>query len=161
MLELHPLLGEQAIATLREDTEENPAEGKYKDISFLSGETGFDKNVLARLVMAHKLAQQAIQPEFWFALLGGSVYQYTETQNLDQQFEAILDSLASLDAIAVRKALIRSFNQNEIAAAFQESSDRWVEAFLQFVAKRTVSESARPTFVKLAIVDAGVEDAAR
>jgi hypothetical protein len=89
MLALTPLLGEQAITNLREDIEEKPEEGKYKDLTFLSGETGFAKNVLARLVMAHKLSQQAIQAEFWFALLGGSVFQYTETQDLDDQLTTL------------------------------------------------------------------------
>lgn len=48
LLELRPLLGEQAIGDLREDTQENLAEGQYKDITFLAGETGFDKATLAR-----------------------------------------------------------------------------------------------------------------
>ena len=120
---------------LKLDAEENPEEGKYRDLTFLSGETGFAKNILARFVMAQKLAQQAIQPEFWFALLGGSVFQYTETQNLDEQLAAILTILPSLDATAARKALIRSFNQKEISAAFQKNVDSWVEAFLQFMNK--------------------------
>jgi hypothetical protein len=159
ILAVTPLLGEQAITSLREDTEEKPEEGKYKDLTFLSGETGYAKNLLARLAMAHRLAQQAIQPEFWFALLGGSVFQYSETQNLDQQLATILAILPSLDATAVRKALTRSFNQKEIPAAFQENVDRWVEAFLQFIASLTVSQPDRPTFVKLALEDAGIQDA--
>jgi hypothetical protein len=158
MLALTPLLGEQTITSLREDTEEKPEEGKYKDLTFLSGETGYAKNILARLVMAHKLAQQAIQPEFWFALLGGSVFQYTETQTLDRQLAGILAILPSLDATAVRKALTRSFNQKEIPAAFQENVNSWVEAFLQFSASLTVSQPDRPTFVKLALEDAGIQD---
>ena len=108
MLALPPILGEQAITSFREDLEEKPESGKYRDLSFLSGETGFAKNVLARFVMAQKLAQQAIEPEFWFALLSGAVFQDTETQNLDEQLAAILAILPSLDATAARKALTRS-----------------------------------------------------
>ena len=157
MLELRPLLGEPAIADLREDAKENLAEGQYKDITFLAGETGFDKVVLARLVIAHKLAQQSIQPEFWFALLGSSIYQYNETQTLDEQLAAILEALPSLDALSVNKALSRSFNQNEIPDRFKENMAGWVEAFLQFIAKRVVSDSAQSGFVKLSLVDAGIE----
>ena len=62
-----------------------------------------------------------IQPEFWFALLGGSFYQFTENQSLKEQVAAILDALPSLDAAAVRKSLIRSFNQKEIPEAFREN----------------------------------------
>lgn len=154
---LRPILREQAITNLREDAEEKPAEGKYRDITFLAGETGFEKDILARLVMAHKLSQQAIQPEFWFALLGGSFYQYTETQNLDQQFATILDSLPSLDATAVHKALTRSFNQKETPEILRENMASWIEAFLQFIANQTVGESARPSFVKSALADAGIQ----
>jgi len=157
LLELRPLLREQAIGDLREDANENLAEGQYKDITFLSGETGFDKTTLARLVIAHKLAQQAIQPEFWFALLGGSIYQYNEAQTLDQQFAAILEALPSLDASAVNKSLSRSFNQNEIPASLKENVAGWVEAFLQFIAKQAVSDSPQSSFVKLSLVDAGIE----
>ena len=157
ILDLRPFLREQAIADLREDANENLAEGQYKDITFLAGETGFDKTTLARLVIAHKLAQQAIQPEFWFALLGGSIYQYGETQTLDQQLAAILEALPSLDAVAVNKALSRSFNQNEISDRFKENVAGWVEAFLQFVAQRMVGEAASSGFVKSVLVEAGIE----
>lgn len=159
VLELRPLLGDQAITDLREDLEEKPEEGKYRDITFLSGETGFEKNVLARLVVAHKLAQQAIQPEFWFALLGGSFFQFVENRSLDEQFAAVLDSLSSLDTAAVNKALTRSFNLKEIPEALQGNIANWVEAFLKFIASRAVSESAKPTFIKLVLNDAKIKDA--
>ncbi len=141
-----------------EDLEENQ---RHQDLSFLSGETGFEKEVLARFVMAHKLAEQGIRAEFWFALLGGSFYEYTEDQSLEEQLEVVLDALPSLDAAAVRKALIRGFNQKEIPEAFRENISGWVEAFLKLVASRTVSGSAEPTFVKSALDDAGIRDARR
>ena len=67
----------------------------------------------------------------------------------------------SLDAAAVRKSLVRGFNAKEIPAIFQANTDAWVEAFLQFVASRTVSESTEPTFVKSALEHAGITDARR
>ncbi len=149
---------ERALEPLRENlpVEQLQEDEHDQDVSFLAGETGIEKNDIARFVMAHKLAQQAIQPEFWFVLLGGSFYQFTEDQNLEQQLAAILDSLPSLDAAAVHKAFTRGFNQQEIPEAFRENVDSWVEAFLQFIASRRVSESERPTFVKSALVDAGI-----
>ncbi|WP_100902184.1 neuraminidase-like domain-containing protein [Nostoc flagelliforme] len=139
-----------------EELEENE---QHQDISFLAGETGFGKTDLARFVIAHKVAQQAIQPEFWFALLGGSFFQFVENQSLQEQLTTILNSLSSLDAATVRKAMTRSFNQKEIPEPLRESVSSWVEAFLQFIARRSVSESAEPTFVKLALTDAGIRDA--
>jgi hypothetical protein len=146
---LAPLLGDLKIEELEEDKE-------HQDLSFLSGETGFKKNVLARFVLAHRLAAQGIQAEFWFALLGGSFYEYSDSQSLSEQLAVILKDLPSLDAAAVRKSLIRSFNQNGISAAFQENADSWIEAFLKFVAGQLVSASVGPTFVKSALEHAGI-----
>lgn len=147
-----PLLDELKIEDLDEDK-------RHQDVTFLWGETGFDKNDIARFVMAHKLAIKGIQPESWFALLGGSFYQYNENQSLKEQLAVILDSLSSLDAAAVRKALNRSFNREEIPGTFREKIDDWLEAFLKFTASQSVRETDKPTFVKLALDHAGIKDA--
>lgn len=149
---LNPLLEGLQTAELEEDEQ-------HQDLSFLAGETGFEKSVLARFAIAHRLAQQAIQPEFWFALLVESFFQFAENQSLQEQTAAILDSLSSLDADAVRKKLTSSFNQQEIPEALQEKVAEWIAAFLDFVARLSVSETAAPTFIKLALEDANIKDA--
>ncbi|HEV8714044.1 MAG TPA: hypothetical protein VGX03_14615, partial [Candidatus Binatia bacterium] len=149
---LEPLLDGFTVAELEEDKE-------HQDLSFLAGETSFERQTLARFVLAHKLARHGIQAEFWFALLGGSFFQYANEQSLNEQLTAILDSLPSLDATAVRKELTRSFNQKEIAETFQEKASDWREAFLQFVARQSVSGATRPTFVKSALEHAGIRNA--
>jgi hypothetical protein len=151
---LAPLLGDLKVEELEEDKE-------HQDLSFLSGETGFEKHVLARFVLAHKLAGQGMRAEFWFVLLGGSFYEYAENQSLAEQLPTVLEALPALDAAAVRKSLVRGFNAQEIPAIFQANADAWVEAFLQFVASRIVSESAAPTFVKSALEHAGITEASR
>jgi hypothetical protein len=151
---LKPLLEGLRVEELEEDT-------AHQDLSFLSGETGFEKPTLARFVMAHTLVQQGLQAEFWFVLLGGSFYQFTENQSLKEQLATVLDALPSLDAAAVRKALTRGFNQKEISEAFQADVATWVEAFLQFIARQTVNASVKPTFVKLALDHARIQDAAK
>lgn len=152
---------ERALIPLLEGLRvEELEEGKqYQDLTFLSGETAFEKNVLARFALVHKLAENCIQPEFWFALLDGSFFQYNENKNLEEQLVAIIDSLPSLDAAAVRKKLTRAFNQKEIPEAFREKIDNWVDEFLKFVASRLVSGGPTPTFVKLALDHAGIEGA--
>jgi hypothetical protein len=80
---IEPLLGRLKVEALEEDKQ-------HQDLSFLSGETGFAKSVLARFVMAYKLAQPRLQPEFWFALLGGSFFEYTGDQSLKDQLADIL-----------------------------------------------------------------------
>ena len=67
-----------------EELEENK---QHRDVTFLSGETGFEMNSMARFVMAHKLGRIGIQAEFWFALLGGSFYEFTEEQSLEEQLK--------------------------------------------------------------------------
>ena len=146
------LLDGLKLNALEEDKE-------HQDLSFLSGETGLGQSVIARFVMAHKLAQQGLEPEFWFALLGGSFFEFAENQSLKEQLAAILDALPSLDAAAVRKALTRGFNQKEIPQSLPGKTADWIEAFLKFVATRSVSGSPRPTFVKLALEHAGIKDA--
>jgi len=69
--------------------------------------------------------------------------------------------LPSLDAAAVRKALNRGFNQKDIPDAFRENVADWVEGVLKLVASRPVSGAAGPTFVKLALEDAGIRAAKR
>ncbi|MGB7208383.1 MAG: neuraminidase-like domain-containing protein [Pyrinomonadaceae bacterium] len=150
--EIRPLLENLKVEKLEEDKE-------HQDLSFLAGETRFEKHVLARFVLAHKLAAQAIEPEFWFAVLSGSFYEYSEDQSLADQLSTIVDRLVSLDAGAVGRSLSRSFNQNEISRRFEDNAERWVAAFLKFIAARTVSGAGEPTFVKSALDDAGIKDA--
>ncbi len=150
---------ERELASLLEDLNVNELEEDehHQDLTFLSGEIGIEKSSLARFVLAHKLTKQGIQAEFWFVLLGGSFYQFTENQSLEEQLAGVLEALSSLDATAVRKALTRGFNQKEIPEDFRNNVDEWIEAFLKFVASRTVSGSAKPTFVKLALEHAGIK----
>ncbi len=154
-----PLLKSQGKGSHDLKVEELEEDKQHQDLSFLSGETGFEKKDLARFAMAHRLAQPSLQPEFWFALLGGSFFQFAENQSLTVQLAALLDSLPSLDAAALRKTLTRAFNRKEISEAFREKVVNWIEAFLKFVASRSVSGEGKPTFVKSALDDAGITSA--
>lgn len=151
-LVLEPLLEGLRVEELEEDQE-------HQDLSFLFGDTGFEKATLARFVLAHRLAQQGVRAEFWFVLLGSSFYQFSENQSLKEQFAAVLDALSSIDAAAVRKALARGFNQQEISEEFRDNVAGWIEAFLKLVARRSVSGSGEPTFVKAALEHANITGA--
>lgn len=72
---IEPLLGRVSVEELEENQE-------HQDLTFLSGETGFEKSVLARFVLAHRLARLGIEREFWFALLGGSFFEFAEKETL-------------------------------------------------------------------------------
>ncbi len=148
---LKPLLEGLAVAELEEDED-------HQDLTFLAGETGLEKEILARFVWAHGLARPELPAEFWFVLTGGALHPFSEGQSLKQQLAAIAAALPGLDADAVRKALARGFTQQEIAAGLHADSDRWVAAFLALMAGRLLG-GAKPSFLHLALADAGIRDA--
>jgi len=139
-----------------EDLEENQ---EHRDLTFLSGETGFEKRDLARFVLAHHLARLGIQVEFWFALLGGSFFEYAENQSLKENLTTVSDAFSTLDANPVRKALNRAFAGRKIREILREKSKEWVEAFLKLMARRAVSDEKTPTFLKQALAHAGIDNA--
>jgi hypothetical protein len=149
---LKPVLNRLKVEELEEDKE-------HQDLSFLSGESGFEKQTLARFVLAHRLADQRLPAEFWFVLLGGSFYQFTQDQSIKEQLVVVFDALPSLDAIAVHKALIRGFNQKEIHESARKNTEGWVEAFLNLIATRALTDSKGATFVKSALEHAGITNA--
>ena len=95
---LIPLLDGLAVAELEESAE-------HRDLSFLSGETGFSKSDLVRFVLGHRIAARSLPAEFWFALLGDSFYVFEEDRNLAEQLATLLKALPTQDAVSVRKAL--------------------------------------------------------
>jgi hypothetical protein len=151
---LPPLLDGVKVEELEEDQQ-------HQDVSFLAGETGFSKRDIARFVLARLLAQQAIQAEFWFAVLGGPLFEYAEQQSLKAQLENFTKTLPALGEAAVRKALARGFDQKDIPEKLRGRVEEWVAAFLKFVASQTVRPGAAPTFTKQALDHAGITDAAK
>lgn len=148
--DLTPLLEDLKIEKLEEDKE-------HQDLSFLSTESGLEKKDLARFVLAHRLAQPRLQAEFWFALLGGSFFQFAEGESLATQLATIQTELSSLDSAAVRKALTRAFGQKEIPAALRKKIPGWTEAFLDAAASHAVTATAQPTFLKSALDHARIK----
>jgi hypothetical protein len=149
---VEPLLGKVKVDELEEDKE-------HQDLTFLSGETGFSKKDLARFVLAHRLTRPGIDKEFWFALLGGTFFEYSEEASLKENLATVTKSLPELDARAVRKALVISFNRREIPADLQERTDEWVQAFLELIARLILGDDKSPSFVKMALDHAGIDSA--
>jgi hypothetical protein len=123
---LEPLLDQGSLGQLEEDNEQ-------QDLTFLSGETGFEKNLVARFVLAQRLLHLGIEREFWFALLGGSFFKYAEKNSLKKNLAIVSAVLRTLNASGVRKALTDSFNRREIPACLHERTEEWIKAFLQLV----------------------------
>ena len=151
---LEPLLGSITLVEPEEDA-------KHKDVSFLTGETGFDRTLVARFILAHRLAQKDLPAEFWFVLLGGAFFQWIEGTTVTVQLAAVSHSFALLDGAAVQKSLARGFALNEISGSFEKRVPAWLEAFAAFVARSSVSSADDPMFLQSALDHAGVRGAAK
>jgi hypothetical protein len=151
----------QALVPVTEgyDIEELEEDDRHQDLTFLAGETGFDRTSLARFVFAQRLEHRGVQAEFWFVLLGGGLYEYRTGPSLREQFAEVVSALPSIDEADARKALARGFNEKEIADSFRTSVNVWVESFLELVAAMSLSDRGRPTFVAAALDDAGIKSA--
>lgn len=151
--ELTPLLCGLSPVELEEDEE-------HRDITFLSGETGFAAEKLVRFALAHRLAAAScIDPEFWYALLA-TFYQTSDNQSIADRLAVVLAALPSLDATAVRKALTGALNQNLIPSWGKDKVDTWTTAFLEFVARQAVSGDGASA-LKGVLEDAGIRDTER
>jgi len=148
---LAPRLGQVAIEELEEDQ-------KHQDLTFLSGQTGYEKRLLARFVLAHRLAGPGLEGEFWFALLGGSFFDYNENESLEENLAMVKAALPGLDGRTVQQILGSSFNRREIGAGWRDHVAAWGEAFLAFTARLALGEEASPSFAKLALEHAGIKD---
>lgn len=146
---LQPALGNLGVRELEEDD-------THQDLTFLAGgEARFERPMLARYAITHRLAQRELPPEFWFALLGGSLFTYDPSLGLGEQAQTILANSLSLDATAVRRSLTSAFAAKELPEALREHVPAWTERFLQFAASRAVSDD-RPSFLKDVVRDAGL-----
>src|SRR5439155_13229154 len=106
------------------------------DLSFLAGETGFDKQAVARFALAARLAELGLRAEFWFALVGLAALGYSENESVEENLNRIENALSSLDEVTVRKALALSLALYEIDDRFESQIPRWVAAFLRLLAER-------------------------
>ncbi|MEG4576203.1 neuraminidase-like domain-containing protein [Microcoleus sp. N3A4] len=108
MEELRSLLGAQQLADLREDTEENPQEGKFRDISFLSGETGINPELINFLVIAAKFGNQTdLHPAVFYGFF---------RQNLPTELSALLTQSQEIQ----RRVLETALHDNIIPAELKD-----------------------------------------
>ena len=147
-----PLLGELTIDQLDESDEQ-------RDLTFLAGETGCDVATLARFVLAHQLARPGIEPEFWFGVLGRSAFAYTDASTLEQNLGEISSGLASLDDVGVGKALDGAFARGDITDALREKVATWIAQFDALMARGSLDDAGTPSFAKLALEHAGIDNA--
>jgi hypothetical protein len=148
---LPPVLDTVKVEELEEDDQ-------HQDLTFLAGESGFAKADLARFVQAQLLARQAVQAEFWFALLASPPYAYDEARSLAVQRAAFLKGLPGLDDAAAGKSLAAGFGRNDIAAALRPRVPEWIAAFRLFATRQLLADAPAAAFIAPALDSAGIAD---
>ncbi|KYF65237.1 hypothetical protein BE11_24800 [Sorangium cellulosum] len=149
--EIAPLLGGVKLEELEED-------GEHQDLTFIAGETGFARRDVARFSLAHRAPTRGLSPEFWFALLGGSIFSYSEQASLRAQLAAILLALPTLDDAAARKALRTAITRRDIGRVGDEQIDAWIRAFARIGARAALGDPKSPTFLGRAVDHARIRD---
>lgn len=145
-----PLLGAVELGELEEDPD-------HQDLSFLAGETGFDRAVIARFVLAHRLVADDLPAELWFAVLGTSFFQYAPARSLADNLRAVSAALPTLDAASVRTALEVSLARGELREGLRAKIDLWIEAFLGLRVRVALGDEEAPTFLGQALREAGID----
>ncbi|MGD2070369.1 MAG: hypothetical protein PVI57_16965, partial [Gemmatimonadota bacterium] len=151
---VRPLLGDLEIEELEEDEE-------HQDLAFLAGETGFAQRDLARFALAHRLTEPGLPAEAWFAVMGDSLLEYEETRSVADHLVTVRVATVAFDEAALGRALDEAFAQHAIASSLAAHRDEWIEAFLALGARRALGDPQNPTFLRLALDDAGIGDPER
>jgi|GEM_PF-475368 len=153
---IQPLLEGIAIEAVNENEE-------HKDFSFLSGETGFDKDKIIRFALSHRLSGQSeIDAEFWYAVSSGSFYadlsKTFQDENLDSNLPKIITALFGVTATAVNDTCKLAFSSNLISSKLEDQLPKWIKQFTAFIIQRTVQSTLDDTspYVKLLMNSAGL-----
>lgn len=106
---------------------------KFRDISFLAGETDIARDRLTEFVIAHRLIREGLPAEFWFALLrtgvvGQPLPPATGWSSLDRAAQAVLAKGFSA-APATVEAGLKSAVEQRILSVKAGVIDAWVQAF--------------------------------
>jgi hypothetical protein len=123
--ELTPLIQGLSFADLTEDA-------KYKDVTFLAGETGFDPGWIAFLGAAHRLSRDTkVAPEAFYGFF---------RKNLP----ANLLQLLALDPEMQRAALRAAVAENIIPASFAQSIDDTLKQLQTLITQQALQPSKIP-----------------
>ncbi|MEM9546242.1 MAG: neuraminidase-like domain-containing protein [Bacteroidota bacterium] len=131
-LSLTPLLSDLTITDLEESEE-------LRDVSFLSGETGYSKTQIQHFVQAHYYqVDSKIDAPFWYVVLGISFYENISFKNLKEQRQQISERLNQLDEQGIRKALRVAFSTHKIHRVPEEVMQHWLKLFGGYIAESEI-----------------------
>lgn len=139
---------------------------QFKDVTFISGETGIDKEKVAHFIIAHKLAERSkIDAEFWYASLHGRVFAgplatAAPANSLEQTAQIILAAVASTNVTNVERALNTALTDNLINTRFAKSVAAWLKQFRDCATKQVLNsgDASSPSDLKQILNVAGLAE---
>jgi Tc toxin complex TcA C-terminal TcB-binding domain/Neuraminidase-like domain/Salmonella virulence plasmid 28.1kDa A protein len=129
---LRPLIGDVAIADLKEDEQGNGAEGTFQDITFLAGETGFNPDHIAFLVVAEKFKNKTD--------LDSAIFYGLFRQNLPTDLSALLSQSQDIQ----RRALENSLQANIIPSRLKPQLEQILQQLRQLIVRQAVEQPETP-----------------
>ncbi|MCI5141261.1 MAG: hypothetical protein D3909_05955, partial [Candidatus Electrothrix sp. ATG1] len=118
---LQPLLLERPIRELREDDEDNPEKDKFKELSYLAGETGIAADQLSLMVAAEKMGHSNnVSPKIFYGLLRkglpADLYALGEQgrKKVEKTLREAVEEQLLPASVPIEKELEKLFNRPEI-----------------------------------------------
>ena len=140
---------------------------QFKDVTFIGGETGIEKEKVAHFIVAHKLVGRSkLDPEFWYSLLEGQVFSGALSSangisTLEENAQKVVAALASTKVESVETALNTSLADNRINARLAGSVPAWLKQYRAFAAAQALTSGGAnaPSELKQLLDLSGVAEA--
>ncbi len=146
MAYLRPLLSDLQPS----DLEEND---KLQDITFLTGETGWEREKIQRFALSHRLERQTkLQAEFWYALLAMPMFSALKGQSLAAISDDVLDLVPSVSLKTVEQQIRNAVAENWIREDFLkgERLKNWLNIY-QYLAMDSLEKGVGKASIKEAL----------
>lgn len=139
---------------------------QFKDATFISGETGIEKEKIEHFIVTQKLAERSkLDPEFWYAALRGAVFSnaivMTATDSIEKTAAKIAAAVPETNVANVEVALKSALGANLINARFEKNVAAWLKQFRSFAAERALNDgdAKSPSKVKQVLTLSGLAEA--
>jgi hypothetical protein len=139
--EITPVLNGLSLAALEEDQEN-------QDVTFLSGETGIDREKVSQYIVATKLSQRSkLPPEFWYAGLRGGAFSSpllaAPINSLAQNAEEIIGEIYATPRATLARALQVALDENIINEGLGSRVEKWLTEFNDFALRELSSSDGK------------------
>lgn len=103
---------------------------EHRDISFLAGRTGWDKNKLFGFALAHRLKDKSkIDAPFWYTVLSRLSLPEIVANNLNEKMERSIDQLSTVSEESIAQWLSAGFSGNKIDQSLNKNKASWLATY--------------------------------